>query len=158
MTAHAPSPLTPAQLRTVVLANPFNRWLGLDVQRLDEREIELRVPGRAEFIGTQALQRVHGGILGSLVDTGCGYAVMAATGQGVSTVNLQVDFHRAASLGELRVTGRLLHRGSRICSAEAFIHDAEGLLVASGRGTLYITRHRHPALAGTDQHLETPDA
>lgn len=156
------------QLRAVVAANPFNSWLQLSVERLSEQEIVLRVPGRPEFIGTQALSRVHGGVISSLIDAGCGYAVLAATGHGVSTINLHTDFHRAASLGELCITGHLLHQGGRICSAEAFIHDAEGTLLASGRGTFYKARHPHPVLSsGTpfaregepiEEELEIPHA
>lgn len=150
--------MTRDQLQAVVTANPFNDWLQLSVVRLTEREIELHVPGRPEFIGTAALQRLHGGVISSLVDVGCGYAVLAATGHGVSTINLHTDFHRAANLGELRVTGRVLHEGGTICSAEAFIHDSEGSLLASGRGTFYKARHSHPAIPGVDNNLETPHA
>lgn len=145
------SRLTLEQLQAVVAANPFNCWLQLSVEKLTDLEVELRVPGRPEFIGTLALERVHGGVISSLIDTGCGYAVLAATGHSVSTINLHTDFHRGASLGELRVIGRILHQGGRVCSSEAFILDAEGTLLASGRGTFYKAKHPHPVLANADQ-------
>ncbi|UXJ50269.1 PaaI family thioesterase [Pseudomonas citronellolis] len=149
------SRLTLEQLRAVVAANPFNCWLQLSVERLTDLEVELRVPGRPQFIGTQALKRIHGGVISSLIDAGCGYAVLAATGHSVSTINLHTDFHRAASLGELRITGHLLHQGGRVCSAEAFIHDAEGTLLASGRGTFYKAKNPHPALSASDRQAST---
>lgn len=138
--------LTPTQLQGVVDANPFGLWLQLRVHSVDERGIELRLPGRPELIGTRALQRLHGGVITSLVDVACGYAVLAATGQVVSTVSLHTDFHRAASLGELHIEGRVLHQGGRICTAEAFVRDDTGTLLASGRCTIYKSRENHPAL------------
>lgn len=141
------SPMTPAQLQSVVDANPFGLWLQLRVHSVNEHGIELRIPGRPELIGTQALQRLHGGVISSLIDVACGYAVLAATGQVVSTVSLHTDFHRAASLGELHIEGRVLHQGGRICTAEAFVRDDAGTLLASGRCTIYKSRDIHPALA-----------
>ncbi|MGP3791513.1 PaaI family thioesterase [Pseudomonas sp. B392_1p] len=139
--------LSAAQLQRVVDANPYGCWLQLRVHAVTNSGIELRVPGRPEFIGTQALQRLHGGVITSLIDVACGYAVLAATGQAVSTVSLHTDFHRAASLGELHIEGRVLHQGGRICTAEAFIRDDVGTLLASGRCTIHKSREIHPALA-----------
>ncbi|MCY1457376.1 hypothetical protein D9M71_746720 [compost metagenome] len=90
---------------------------------------------------------MHGGVITSLIDVACGYAVLAATGQVVSTVSLHTDFHRAASLGELHIEGKVLHQGGRICTAEAFVRDHTGTLLASGRCTIYKSRDAHPALA-----------
>lgn len=132
--------LTVAELQAVSDRNPFNVWLGVQVLSVDAKSVVLRVGGRAEFIGTAALQRVHGGILGSLVDIACGYTVMARTGFGVSTVSLHTDFHNTASLGELQVVGNIVHRGHRLNCAEAHIIDDAGNLLASGRGHFYNTR------------------
>lgn len=147
MIEHHSPPLTTAQLQDVVNANPFGSWLQLRVQSVDIQGIELRLPGRSELVGTQALQRLHGGVIASLVDVACGYAVLAISGRGVSTVSLHTDFHRAASLGELRIEGRVVHQGGRICTAEALILDSEGGLVASGRCTIYQARDPHPVLS-----------
>lgn len=141
--------LTAAQLQGVVDANPFGHWLQLRAQSVDEHSIVLRLPGRPELIGTQALQRLHGGVITSLIDAACGYAVLAATGLVVSTVSLHTDFHRAAGPGELHIEGRVLHQGGRICTAEAFVRDDTGTLLASGRCTIYKSRDIHPALLPT---------
>ncbi|MHC8320486.1 PaaI family thioesterase [Pseudomonas sp. GB2N2] len=139
--------MTVAELQAVSNRNPFNAWLGVQVLSVDAGSVVLRVGGRAEFIGTAILQRVHGGILGSLIDVACGYTVMARTGFGVSTVSLHTDFHHAASLGELQVVGRIVHRGNRLNCAEAHISDAMGQLLASGRGHFYNTHTVLPEVA-----------
>jgi uncharacterized protein (TIGR00369 family) len=139
--------LSVAQLQQVVDGNPYGCWLQLHVHAVTEEGIELRVPGRQEFLGTLALQRLHGGVLSSLVDVATGYAVIARGGYGVSTISLHVDYHRAATLGELCIEGRVVHMGGRICTAEAFIRDANGTLLASGRSSIYRSRDIHPALS-----------
>lgn len=143
--------LTAAQLQDVVDANPFGLWLQLRVHSVNEGGIELRISGRPELIGTQSLQRLHGGVISSLVDVACGYAVLVATGQVVSTVSLHTDFHRAASLGELHIEGRVIHQGGRICTSEAFVRNETGILLASGRCTIYKSRDTHPALTTTSK-------
>lgn len=140
-------PLTSIQLQQVIDANPFSTWLQLRAHRIDEAGLELRLPSRPEMLGTEALQRLHGGIISSLIDVACGYAALCLSGRGVSTVNLQTDFHRAASLGELRVEGNVLHQGGRLWTAHARVKCSAGILLASGRSTLYMSRDVHPALA-----------
>lgn len=135
------------QLQRVIDANPYGCWMQLSAHAVSDTSIELRVPGRQEFLGTQALQRLHGGVLSSLMDVACGYAVLAHGGLGVSTIALHIDYHRAASPGELRIEGRVVHLGERICTAEAFIRDDTGTLLASGRCTIYKSREIHPALS-----------
>lgn len=140
-------PLTSTQLQQVIDANAFSSWLQLRVQRVSKNGIELHLPSRPEMIGTEALQRVHGGIIASLIDVACGYAAMCVNGRGVSTVNLQTDFHRAATPGALSVEGCVVHLGGRLCTAHARVLDSAGTLIASGRCTLYMSREAHPALA-----------
>lgn len=145
-TQTAVAPVTATQLQRVIDANPFSTWLQLQVHKVDHDGIELLIPSRPEMLGTQALQRVHGGIIASLIDVACGYAALSASGRGVSTVSLHADFHRAAQLGELRIEGSVLHQGGRLCTAQARILDSAGTLVASGRSTIYLSREAHPVL------------
>ena len=150
--------LTVIELQSIIDRNPFNVWMGLQVTAVERHTVELRVSGRPEFIGTAALQRVHGGILSSLVDVACGYAVMATTGYGVSTVDLHTDFHRGANPGELHINGQLIHRGKRLSCAQARIIDASGALVASGRGNFYNTRDVLPEVATRLQESQSGPA
>lgn len=61
--------MTVAELQAVSDRNPFYVWLGVPVLNVDQALIVLRVAGRPEFIGTAILQRVHGGIFSSLVES-----------------------------------------------------------------------------------------
>lgn len=72
-----------------------------------------------------------------MVDLTADWALVSKTGKGVPTVDLRVDYHRAAK-GDLRATGRVIKFGKQFSVAEAQVFDSEGHLVASGRG-LYST-------------------
>ena len=65
----------------------------------------------------------------------------AVFGDGVQppapTVDLRVDFHRAAAPGDLRAVGRIIRMGGTFSTAEASVYDSENRLIASGRGLYY---------------------
>ncbi|MCC6209833.1 MAG: PaaI family thioesterase, partial [Burkholderiales bacterium] len=54
------------------------------------------------------------------------------------TVDLRVDYHKAAMQGDLRIRAKVLRRGGSFACCEAWIEDKDGALVASGRGTYFI--------------------
>ncbi|KAA9002715.1 PaaI family thioesterase [Affinibrenneria salicis] len=120
-----------------LLKGPYHQWLGLKVGQAGEGEITLQVPFRDEFVVNPAGGYIHGGILATLIDLAADWALVAWTGRGVPTLNLHVDYHRPAR-GDLTVKAKVIKRGKLASSAEAWIYDAEGRLVASGRG-LYAT-------------------
>jgi uncharacterized protein (TIGR00369 family) len=80
---------------------------------------------------------VHGGMVGTLLDTAMGGAAASALEDGESflTADLRVEFFRAARPGLLRAEGRVLHRTRRVVFCEAVLHDADGNLVAGARCT-----------------------
>lgn len=113
----------------------FDRWLGLTVTCLDDDRLVLEVPLRREMLGTPKIDRLHGGVVGSIIDaTGC-YLLIAKLNKRVSTVHLAVDYLRPAH-GSLVATGRIVKLGQRICVTEVDVVDTSGKLVASGRLTV----------------------
>jgi uncharacterized protein (TIGR00369 family) len=128
---------TRSALQERIDASPFNSWLGLRIDQILPDRVEFIVPWRQEFVGTPHLNRAHGGVLAALADAAAGYTLMAQTGVSLSTVDLRVDFHQAASPGELRIKGTVVHQGRKISCADVQILDGTGRLVASGRGTFY---------------------
>lgn len=120
-----------------LLKGPYHQWLGLKVAHASEGELTLTVPFRDEFVVNPAGGYIHGGILATLIDLAADWALVAWTQKGVPTLNLHVDYHRPAR-GDLTVKASVIKHGKLASSAEAWIYDAEGRLVASGRG-LYAT-------------------
>jgi uncharacterized protein (TIGR00369 family) len=112
---------------------PFHEWLGLKVVSVSDGEIELRA----------AWRYTHGGILAALVDLAADWALVSKTGRGVPTIDLRVDYHRAAFQGDLTVKGKVIKFGSQVSVSEAQVFDKDGKLVASGRGA-YLTAAATP--------------
>ena len=117
---------------------PYHQWLGLKVIAVGEGTIELAAEWREEWVVNPDRGYTHGGILAALVDLAADCAMVSRTGRGVPTVDLRVDYHRAAMPGVLTIRGRIVHFGKQFSVAEASVFDKEGRLLASGRGT-YLT-------------------
>lgn len=128
---------TAADIQARLLKGPYHQWLGLEVVEVGEGSIELTAKWRGEWVVNVEGGYTHGGILAALVDLTADWALVSKTGKGVPTVDLRVDYHRAAK-GDLRATGKVIKFGKQFSVAEAQVFDAEGNLVASGRG-LYST-------------------
>ena len=77
-------------------------------------------------------------MLAALVDLGADWAMFKKTGRGVPTIDLRVDYHAAAMPGDLTIRGKVVRMGSQFSTAESQVLDAQGKLLASGRGT-YLT-------------------
>ena len=75
---------------------PFNQFLGMTLEHIEEGMVELRLPFRPEFIGNPELPALHGGVVSTLLDTtggACVWSRVSVTDR-VSTVDLRVDYLR----------------------------------------------------------------
>ena len=125
------------QLNQRLVANPFNAWMGLRILDLNEDTIEIGLVWRDEMISNPKARVTHGGILGALIDVAADFMVAAKVGTPVPTVDLRVDYHRAAAPGDLKAIGRIVRLGSTNSVAEAHVYDDDGRLIASGRGVYF---------------------
>ena len=78
-----------------------------------------------------------GGVLAALVDLTADWALVSKMGRPAPTIDMRVDYHRAAMPGDLTAKGRIVKYGSQFSVCEAQIFDKDGQLVASGRGTYF---------------------
>lgn len=66
---------------------------------------------------------VHGGYAATLLDSACGIAVHSrlAAGQGYTTLELKIPYHRGLSdgSGPVRAVGRVASMGRRVCGGHA---------------------------------------
>ncbi len=125
------------QLNQRLVANPFNAWMGLRILDLNEETIEIGLVWRDEMISNPKARVTHGGILGALIDVAADFMVAAKVGTPVPTVDLRIDYHRAAAPGDLKAIGRIVRLGSTNSVAEAHVYDDQGRLIASGRGVYF---------------------
>ena len=124
-------------LQALITRGPFNRWLDFTVLASDEAGIEVKAAWREDWVVNPDRRYTHGGILSAIIDVAADYAIAAKLGRPVPTIDLRVDFHKAAMPGDLTAKARVVRMGSQYSTAEASIYDQEGSLVASGRGTYY---------------------
>ena len=82
---------------------------------------------------------IHGGYAATLLDSACGCAVHSqlAPGQGYTTLELKVAYHRAMTIdtGPVRAVGEVISMGRRAAFAEAKLLDSADRLIASATST-----------------------
>ena len=85
---------------------------------------------------------VHGGLAMTLLDSAMGCAVHTTlpAGTGYTTLEVKANLVRAltADSGLVRCTGKVVHAGKRIATAEGRLEDASGRLYAHGTTTCII--------------------
>mgnify|MGYP003389256189 FL=1 len=129
--------VTKEALQERMTANPFNNWMGMEIQELTEDELIVTITWRDEMISNPKARYTHGGILGAMIDTVADFAIAAKVGIPVPTVDLRVDYHRAAAPGDLKCVARVIKLGGTNSVAEGYVYDGDDKLVASGRGTYF---------------------
>jgi uncharacterized protein (TIGR00369 family) len=110
----------------------------------------LAEPGRAVFEMEPGPQHynpigsVHGGVALTLLDSamGCAVHTLLEAGVGYTTLEVKTNFVRpiTSDTGVIRCEGIVIHRGSRIATAEGKLTDANGKLLAHGTTTCLIFR------------------
>lgn len=80
---------------------------------------------------------VHGGLVGTVLDTAMGGACATVLDDGESflTADLRVEFLRSARPGLLRAEGRVVRKTRRVAFCASDLYDADGTHLASARCT-----------------------
>jgi uncharacterized protein (TIGR00369 family) len=135
MTTH-PSPLT--MLRALNDTAAFNRWCGLVVAQAEPGRVELRLPWRADF--GQYAGFLHAGLIGTLIDTACGFAAATVAGH-VLAAHFSVNCLRPAVGDEFIARARVVKPGRTqvFTACELFaVKGGEEILVATGETLLTV--------------------
>jgi uncharacterized protein (TIGR00369 family) len=87
---------------------------------------------------------VQGGLLAAMLDDTLGPALVATLGEGewAPTIDLHVQFLRAARPGRLRGSGRVVRRGRDIAFLAGELRDCEDRIVATATASALIRRRR----------------
>jgi uncharacterized protein (TIGR00369 family) len=133
---------------------PFNRVLGLKVTSLRADGVKGRLAMRPELIGHFISQRLHGGVISAGLDAMGGVAVLAAIGARhmdetpaqrlhrfgrLGTIDLRIDFLRAATGDQFELRANVLRLGSRVATARMEFLGADGTLLASGAAAYIVS-------------------
>jgi uncharacterized protein (TIGR00369 family) len=126
--------ITAGHVQAIVDRSPFLSWTGLRVVSLEMDAIEAVATWRPEWVANPVAGQTQGGIQAALIDFAANFALMKRMGGPVLTINLSIDYHRVARKGDLTVRGKVVKFGRTVATSEAQVFDAEGRLIASGRG------------------------
>jgi uncharacterized protein (TIGR00369 family) len=129
--------ITIEDVQRLITRAPFHQWLGIEVTAVSDEGIELTARWREEWVVNPERRYTHGGVLAALVDLTADWAMLKKVGRPVPTIDLRVDYHSAAMPGDLTCRGKIVRLGGQFSSSEASIFDAQGKLLASGRGTYF---------------------
>jgi uncharacterized protein (TIGR00369 family) len=119
---------------------PIQRLLGFDLAEVEEgRVVFTALPGEQHY---NPIGVVHAGLAATLVDSAMGAAVHSTLGaaEGYTTLETKFNLVKAvtADTGEIAATGRVLHRGRQVATAESDVRDSNGRLLAHGTSTCLI--------------------
>lgn len=92
--------------RQFIEAIPHSRDLGMELTEMGEGVAVISMPYDARLIGDPDTGVISGGAVSALMDTCCGAAVMShpGNGGGTATIDLRIDYMRAATPGQSIVT------------------------------------------------------
>lgn len=114
------------------LGAPINRYFQPSIE-ISDGQATVTMPVREEFF--HAAHAAHGALYFKALDDAAFFAVNSIVEDAfVLTVSFTLHFTRPISGGEIRATGRVVHRSKRLYIAEAQAMDGEGREVARGTG------------------------
>ncbi|MFQ5566143.1 MAG: PaaI family thioesterase [Paracoccaceae bacterium] len=123
---------------------PFSREIGMRLHRTGDGVAVVSVPYDERLVGDPETGVLHGGVITALLDTACGWAVMAAAAKlkSTATLDLRIDYMRPATVGEAvfsRAECYRLTRSIGFARAVAYHADPEDP-VATAQGAFILDR------------------
>ena len=127
------------QLSELAMSNGFLKWMNLDLVAAGQGRVVIRLPVRSNLLQHHGF--VHGGLVGTLVDTACGWAAASLAGD-VVTQSYTIQLLAPAKGDVLRVESNVIKASRRNVSAEARVYmETEGTsdrLIATGLAMIAI--------------------
>jgi len=124
------------RVQAMMNASPFIRFFGMMVKSIDLETamVVLEIKMRPELERVPGTGQWHGGAIAALIDTAGDFAIVLRTNAPVPTINFRVDYLRPATTATLLPIARVRRAGRTVGVVDIDVEDAEGRLVAVGRG------------------------
>jgi uncharacterized protein (TIGR00369 family) len=126
----------PPDIDALIAAVPYCAWLGL-LARVEVERVVLQMPFDAKLIGNPIIPALHGGVIGSLLETA---AIVQAiwTTQSASIpkpVDITIDYLRTGRAVTSYASARLARQGRRVVNVHAQMwQEDEAKPIAALRG------------------------
>jgi uncharacterized protein (TIGR00369 family) len=146
---HDPPPLDPnfaARIRASFGRQKAMGLIGASLTTVAPGAVEIALPFREDL--TQQKGFVHGGIIGMIADTACGYAAYSLMPAGCSLVTVEYKINiLAPATSSLTARGEVVRAGRTLTIARAEVYAQDGEHIATMQQTLMM-------LAGRPDHPE----
>lgn len=120
---------------------PIQATLGMQLTEVSDGFAKLLLEPGEHLHGS--FNAVHGGVVATLLDAAMGAAVLttldAVTGSSTATLNVHLTRPITSRTKRVIAEGWVVHRGSRLVTAEARLNDEQGKLLAHGSATYALT-------------------
>ena len=126
---------------------PFNRALGLELERYEKEFAQLSFNNQPMMVGNWAQSILHGGVIASALDVAAGLVCVGSTineeelRQRLSrmgTIDLRVDYLRPGRGERFTATSSLLRAGNKVAVARVELHNEEQVYIASATATYMV--------------------
>jgi uncharacterized protein (TIGR00369 family) len=143
---NAPDPHFAARIRESFGRQKAMALIGAALARVAAGEVEVALPWRDDL--TQQKGFVHGGVIGMIADTACGYSAFSLMPAGGSLVTVEYKMNiLRPGRGALVARGKVIRPGRTLTVARAEVYADDGSHVATMLQTLM-------ALPGTPDRPE----
>ena len=132
---------------------PFNKILGLSIERLEPGNVRVVFDMKPELVGNYVHGVLHGGVISSVLDATGG--LIASIGvvdklqarppdeiaRGISkvgTIDLRVDYLRPGLGKSFHATGTVMRSGRKVTVVRMELHNDQEKLIAVGTGTYIV--------------------
>lgn len=124
-------PLPPeleASIREKLAANPFIKFVGIQVPQLGRGYARFVLPFKGELANSIGL--LQGGAIAALADEAVAFALysLVKEGETFNTVEMKINFLAAVKEGEVQAAARITKRGRTISLGEVEVHQGERLV------------------------------
>jgi len=112
----------------MVEATPHSKELGIKFVAVDKGRATMSLPYNPALIGDPDTRVLHGGAVTTLIDQACGLAAVAGfdTPSMVATLNLSIDYMRAAKPGETIIAQAHCFKTTKhVAFLRAIAHDGD---------------------------------
>src|SRR5918996_2381378 len=132
---NAPDPDFAARIRESFGRQKAMALIGASLRAVEPGHVEIALPYRDDL--TQQKGFIHGGILGMIADTACGYAAFSLMPAGGSLVTVEYKMNiLTPARSSLVARGHVIRPGRTLTVARAEVYAEDGKHVASMQQTL----------------------
>ena len=148
MTPPVQDPNFEARVRASFARQNLNRLIGATLTGVAPGAVEITLPFREDL--SQQHGFVHGGIVGAIVDSACGYAALTLSPPDaeVLTVEFKINFVAPARGDRMIARGRVTKPGRTlsVCAGDVFgVSEGEERLIATTLATMMVMSGERPA-------------